>query len=88
MKIERVDNNDLFKKELTMKIEDKVRKKSDKPFQNKKRFAIIESFTTMEIPLSNKQEGTKIVEAVFLEGCKGKVRIDMLLRVVKNPYES
>ena len=71
-----------------MQIGNCVRKKSNKPFQNKERTAIIESFTTMEIPLANKQEGTQIVDAVFLEGCEGKVRIDMLLRVVKNPYES
>ena len=71
-----------------MRIGDTVQKKSGKPFQNKERTAIIESFTTMEIPLGNKEKGTQIVDAVFLEGCEGKVRIDMLLRVVKNPYES
>ena len=61
-----------------MQIGDCVRKKSGKPFQNKEKTAIIESFTTMEIPLANKQEGIKIVDAVFLEGCIGKVRKDTL----------
>lgn len=66
-----------------MEIGDTVQKKSGKPFQNRERTAIIESFTTMEIPLGNKEKGTKTVNAVFLKDCKGKVRMDTLIPVVE-----
>lgn len=61
-----------------MQIGDKVLKKSGKPFQDGKKTAIIESFTTMTISLPNKHPGTKEVEAVYLVGCIGPIRFSQL----------
>jgi len=61
-----------------MQIGNTVIKNSGKPFQNGKKIAIIESFTTMTIPLGNKQLGTQDVEAVYLVDCIGPVRIKQL----------
>ena len=55
-----------------------VKKKSGKPFQDGNKIGVICGFTTMEIPLANKQSGTKIVDAVYIKGCHGKVRKDIL----------
>jgi len=56
-----------------------VVKKSNKPFQNKEKKAIIKSISTMEIycgyPNKNK---LKIVDAVYLENCEDKVRLSIL----------
>jgi len=65
--------------ENKMNVGDKVTKKSGKPFQNGSKFAFIESFATMEIPLGNKQIGTQVVEAVTLRECKGLVTKDILI---------
>ena len=61
-----------------MKIGDTVKKKSNKPFQNGDKIGVISGFSRMEIPLANKQIGTKIVNAVFIKGCSGKVRKSIL----------
>ena len=61
-----------------MKIGNTVFKKSGKPFQNGNKIAIIESLTTMTIPLGNKEIGTQTVNAVNLIGCIGKVRTKQL----------
>ena len=61
-----------------MKKSNTVIKKSGKPFQNGRKTAVIEFFTTMTIPLGNKQPGTQDVDAVHLVGCIGPVRSSQL----------
>jgi len=62
-----------------MQIGDTVIKKSGKPFQNGMKTVVIESHTTMTIPLGNKEPGTQTVEAVYLVGCVGPVRTKQLM---------
>ena len=58
-----------------------VRKKSNKPFQNGEKMAVIESFTTMIIPLGGKREGTREAPAVTLVSCKGPAEFFKLREV-------
>ena len=52
-----------------------VRKKNGKPFQNKQKTAIVESTSTMIVPVSHaiSRDATKEIDCVFLEGCCGCV---------------
>ncbi len=62
-----------------MQIGSTVRKKSRKPFQNREKFAVIESFTTMTVPLGgNRRNETKTIDAVLIVGCKGLVELSIL----------
>lgn len=74
----------IYCKHLKSFIGKEVKKKSGKPFQNKLKKATIESITTMTIPFAYPNKHImKTVDAVYLEGCKGKVRFDILEMDIK-----
>ena len=61
-----------------MKPGDTVTKISGKPFQNGMKKAVVESVSEFTIPKNHTLVGTKTVPCVFLKGCVGPVRVDIL----------
>jgi hypothetical protein len=66
-----------------MKPGDRVRKRSNKPFQNGEKTAIVESVSTMEIPPAHRANGVlpRIEKCVSLVGCNGPVATAVLVEV-------